>query len=61
MSLTPAEPVDGRTVAFRVLADGRTAATGITKIAVDGKSLSITYKTNSMGEPSSAVLVYDKQ
>ena len=61
MSLTPMEPVDGRTVAFRVLADGRPSLTGTTQIAADGKSLAIIYKTNNMGEPSSAVLVYDKQ
>ena len=54
-------PVDDRTIAFHVQADGKTTYTGTRTMAADGKSFTLTYKTNGKGEPSSAVHVYDKQ
>jgi hypothetical protein len=54
-------PVDDRTIAFDVRADGKTTETGTKTMAADGKSFAITFKTNNKGEPSSAVLVFDKQ
>ena len=54
-------PVDGRTIAFHVRADGKTTYTGTRTTAADGKSFTLTYKTNNKGEPSSAVHVYEKQ
>lgn len=53
--------VNDRTFEFTVLADGKTSFTGTHTIAADGKSYTNTYKTNGKGEPSSAVLFYDKQ
>jgi hypothetical protein len=53
--------VDARTFTFSVLADGKTSYTGTHALAADGKSWSNTYKTNAKGEPSQAVLVYEKQ
>ena len=53
--------VDGRTFKFIVLADGKTSYTGTHAMAADGKSFTQSYTTNGKGEPSSAVLIYEKQ
>jgi hypothetical protein len=53
--------VDGRTFTFIVLADGKTSYTGTHAMSADGKSWANTYKTNGKGEPTSAVLIYEKQ
>jgi hypothetical protein len=53
--------VDDHTWVFKATVDGKTSWSGTHKIAADGKSYANTYKTNGKGEPSSAVLVYDKQ
>lgn len=53
--------VDDRAFAYSMLADGKTSFTGTVAVAADGKSYTNTCKTNGKGEPSSAVLVYDKQ
>ena len=68
-------PVDGRSYAFTVRAllaspwvdgfgavrDSKTAWTGTHTVAADGKSFTDSYKTDGKGEPSRAVLVYDRQ
>lgn len=53
--------VDDRTIAFQMRADGKTTYTGTKTIAEDGKSFTVTFKTNNKGAPSAAVLVFDKQ
>jgi hypothetical protein len=53
--------VGDRTFAFAMLTDGKTSYTGTHTVAADGKSFTFTYKTNGKGEPSSTVLVFDKQ
>jgi len=69
------KPVDDRSFAFEVKAkfaqpvldrngavhEGRLAWTGTHTVAADGKTLSDSYKTDWHGDPSRAVLVYDKQ
>jgi hypothetical protein len=41
--------------------DSKTAWTGTHTVAADGKSFTDSYKTDGKGEPSRAVLVYDRQ
>ena len=53
--------VDDRAFAYSMLTDGKTSFTGTIAVAADGKSYTNTFKTNGKGEPSSAVLVFDKQ
>jgi hypothetical protein len=53
--------VDARTFTFQGLADGKMSWSGTHAVAADGKSFTITYRTNADGERSNAVLVYDKQ
>jgi len=53
--------VDDRTFTFIALADGKTSFTGTHAMSADGKSYTQTYTTNGKGEPSSSVLIYEKQ
>lgn len=53
--------VDDRAFAYSMLADGKPSFTGTIAVAADGKSYTNTFKTNGKGEPSSAVLVFEKQ
>ena len=46
---------------FIVIADGKTSFTGAHTMAADGKSFTQSYTTNAKGEPTSAVLIYEKQ
>lgn len=69
------KPVDDRSFAFEVTAkfaqpfvdrngtvhEGRLAWTGTHSVAADGRSFSDSYKTDWQGEPSRAVLVFDRQ
>ena len=69
------KPVDDRSFAFEVKAkfaqpfldrngivhEGRLAWTGTHTASTDGRSFSDSYKTDWKGEPSRAVLVFDKQ
>lgn len=69
------KPVDDRSFAFEVTAkfaqsfvdrngavhEGRLAWTGTHTVAADGRSFSDSYKTDWHGDPSRAVLVFDKQ
>jgi hypothetical protein len=69
------KPVDHRSFAFEVTAkfaqpfvdrngavhEGRLAWTGTHTVAADGRSFSDSYKTDWHGDPSRAVLVFDKQ
>jgi hypothetical protein len=41
--------------------EGRLAWTGTHTVAADGKTFSDSYKTDWHGDPSRAVLVFDKQ
>jgi hypothetical protein len=41
--------------------EGRLAWTGTHTVAADGRSFSDSYKTDWHGDPSRAVLVFDKQ
>ena len=52
---------DNRTFVFKGTVDGKTSWTGTHAIAADGKSYTQTYTTSVKGEPSSAVLIYEKQ
>jgi hypothetical protein len=53
--------VDDRAFTFTMLADGKPSSSGTHTVAADGKSFTLAFKTNGKGEPSSAVLVFDKQ
>ncbi len=69
------KPVDDRSWAFEVrqplasswldrngvVHDSKPAWTGTHTVAADGKSFADSYKTDYKGEPSKAVLVYDRQ
>jgi hypothetical protein len=53
--------IDDRTIEFSQLEDGKKSYSGILAIAADGKSFTLTFKTDRKGEPSSAVHWFDKQ
>jgi hypothetical protein len=53
--------VDDRTFKFIVLADGKASFAGTHALSADGKSVTQTFTANGKGEPSSAVLLYERQ
>ncbi len=53
--------VDDHAITWTQLGDGKASFAGTHVVSADGKSFTQTFKMNGKGEPSSAVLVYEKQ